>query len=102
MLWLSAGIVVGTILTPLREDLKTKYPYIAAGIALLIFSPYIIWNLTHDFAHIEFMRNAASRKYGGLSPASFVLDLILILNPLSILVWLPGLYFYFFNKNDKL
>ena len=102
MLWLSAGIVVGTILTPLREDLKTKYPYIAAGIALLIFSPYIIWNLTHDFAHIEFMRNAASRKYGGLSPASFVLDLILILNPLSILIWLPGLYFYFFNKNDKL
>ncbi len=102
MLWLGGGVVAGTIFTPLREDLKTKYPYIAAGIALLIFSPYIIWNLTHDFAHLEFMRNAATRKYGGLTPGSFVSDLILILNPLSILIWLPGLIFFFFNKNDKL
>ncbi|HSW56338.1 MAG TPA: glycosyltransferase family 39 protein [Ignavibacteriaceae bacterium] len=101
MLWLVAGIFAGTILTPLRRDLKTKYPYIAALIALLIFSPYIIWNITHDFAHLEFMRNAASRKYGGLTPISFILDQILILNPLSILIWLPGIVFYFFNKDGK-
>ena len=101
MLWLCAGILIGTAFTPLREDLKTKYPYIAAGIAFLIFSPYIIWNLTHDLAHLEFMRNAATRKYGGLTPVSFVLDLILILNPISFLIWLPGLVFYFFNRNVK-
>jgi hypothetical protein len=101
MLWLGTGIFVGTIFTPIRKDLKTKYPYIAAIIALLIFSPYIIWNMTHDFAHLEFMKNAASRKYGGLTPASFILDQILILNPLSILVWVPGIVFYFFNKEAK-
>jgi hypothetical protein len=101
MLWLGAGIFVGTIFTPLRKDLKTKYPYLAAIIALLIFSPYIIWNMTHGFAHLEFMKNAASRKYGGLTPASFILDQILILNPLSILVWVPGIVFYFFNKEVK-
>jgi len=101
MLWLCAGILIGTVFTPLREDLKTKYPYIAAGIAFLIFSPYIIWNLTHDLAHLEFMRNAAARKYGGLTPVSFVLDLFLILNPVSVLIWIPGLIFYFFNKSSK-
>ena len=101
MLWLSAGIAAGTVLTPIREDLKTKYPYIAAAIAILIFSPYIIWNLIHDFAHLEFMRNAAARKYGGLTPLSFVLDLLLIFNPLSILIWLPGLFFYFFHRNAR-
>ena len=31
--WLGAGILVGTIFTPLRKDLKTKYPYIAFIIA---------------------------------------------------------------------
>ena len=102
MLWLGAGVFIGTLFTPLREELKTKQPYIAAGIALLIFSPYIIWNLTHDFAHLEFMRNAAQRKYGGLTPISFVLDMILILNPLSFLIWVPGLVFYFFNKNSRI
>jgi len=102
MLWLGAGVFIGTLFTPLREELKTKYPYIGAGIALLLFSPYIIWNLTHDFAHLEFMRNASQNKYGGLTPLSFILDMILIFNPFSFLIWIPGLIFYFFNKNSRL
>lgn len=102
MLWLGAGIFVGTLLTPLREDLKTKHPYFAAIIALIIFSPYIIWNLTHDFAHLEFMRNAATEKYGGLTPLSLIIDMILIFNPLSVLIWIPGIIFYFFNKTSKI
>ena len=102
ILWLGAGVFIGTIFTPLREDLKTKYPYISAGIALLIFSAYIVWNFTHDFAHLEFMRNAAEHKYGGLTPISLILDMFLIFNPLSILIWIPGLIFYFFNKNSRI
>jgi hypothetical protein len=99
--WLGAGILIGTLFTPLRNDLKTKYPYIAFIIAVLIFSPYIIWNITHDFAHLEFMRNAATRKYGGLTPISFIMDQILILNPLTILIWFPGIIFFFFKKGSK-
>ncbi len=98
ILWLGGGILIGTIFSPIRKDLKTKYPYVAFIIAILIFSPYIIWNITHDFAHLEFMRNAATRKYGGLSPISFILDQLLILNPLTIMIWLPGLFFFFFKK----
>ena len=101
MLWLGGGIFLGIIFSPLRSELKTKYPYVAGAIALLIFSPFIIWNITHDFAHLEFMRNAATRKYGGLTPISFILDQILILNPLSICIWLPGLYFFFFTETGK-
>lgn len=101
MLWLSTGVFLGIIFTPLRKDLGTKYPYLAALIALLIFSPFIIWNITHDFAHLEFMRNAASRKYGGLSPISFIMDQLMILNPLTILIWFPGIYFFFFNEEGK-
>ncbi|MGB5847316.1 MAG: hypothetical protein WBH40_02445, partial [Ignavibacteriaceae bacterium] len=52
-------------------------------------------------AHLEFMRNAAAWKYGGLTPISFILDQILILNPLTILIWLPGIIFYFFKKDFK-
>lgn len=100
IIWLITGIIIGTVFTPVREDLKTKYPYIAAGIALLIFSPYIIWNLTNNFVHIDFIREAASRNYGSLSPVSYLLDLLLILNPLSVLIWVPGLLFYFYNRNS--
>lgn len=98
ILWMSAGILVGTILTPIRDELKSKYPYIAAVIALLIFSPYIIWNLTQNFVHIEYIRNAATWNYGGSSSVSSVVDLLFILNPVSIFIWLPGILFYFFNR----
>lgn len=99
IIWLGVGIFIGTLFTPLREELKTKQPYIAAGIALLIFSPYIIWNSVNDWAHIEFMRNTAPIKYGGLTPISFFLNLILSFNPISFLIWMPGILFYFFRKN---
>ena len=99
--WLGAGIFAGILFSPLRKELKTKYPYIAAAIAFIIFSPFIIWNLTHDLAHLEFMRNAADWKYGGLTPVSFVLDQTLSLNPVSILIWLPGIIFFFFKKEFK-
>lgn len=99
--WLGAGIFAGTISTPQRKDLKTIYPYIAALIALLIFSPFIIWNLTHDLAHLEFMRNASVWKYSGLTPLTFLHDQILALNPISIFIWLPGIIFYFFRKEFK-
>ena len=101
MLWLSSGVFLALIFTPLRKDLKTKYPYLAALIALVIFSPFIVWNITHDFAHLEFMRNAASMKYGGLTPMSFLMDQFLISNPFAIFIWLPGIYFFFFNEGGK-
>jgi hypothetical protein len=101
MLWFSSGVFLAIIFTSLRKYLKTKYPYIAAIIALIIFSPFIIWNISHDFAHLEFMRNAATRKYGGLSPMSFIMDQLLILNPLAVFIWLPGIYFFFFNEEGK-
>lgn len=101
MLWLCAGIFIGMIFTPLRTELKTKHPYIAASIALLLFSPYIIWNVTHDFAHLEFMRNALIFRYNELTPISFVVDQIIIFTPPSILMWFPGLIFYFASKEGK-
>src|SRR5512136_1510570 len=50
-LWFGAGLAAGLLLTDLRKHLATPWPYVAAGIALIIFSPFIIWNATHGFAH---------------------------------------------------
>ncbi|MHB1698008.1 MAG: glycosyltransferase family 39 protein [bacterium] len=37
-----------------RGILKTFYPYMALGIALLVFSPVIYWNWTHNFISFRF------------------------------------------------
>ena len=47
ILWLGAGIAAAVVLTGLRGQLKRPGPYAAALLALLIFSPFVIWNLQH-------------------------------------------------------
>ncbi len=37
-----------------RAVLKTFYPYLALAIALLVFSPVIYWNFTHNFISFKF------------------------------------------------
>ncbi|MFO7445663.1 MAG: glycosyltransferase family 39 protein [Ignavibacteriaceae bacterium] len=99
--WLCAGVFLGIVFTPLRSSLKTKWPYIAALIAFIIFLPYIIWNINHNFAHLEFIRNATQLKYNNITRMDFLSGLFLPYHPLNVLIWLPGLYFFFFNKEGK-
>ena len=98
VLWLGTGIALGLLLTEHRRWLRTPWPYVSAGIAGLIFLPYVLWNFTHDFAHLEFIRNATGGKYSGLTPWSFALGQVLINNPLTVLLWLPGLAGLLFGK----
>jgi hypothetical protein len=101
MLWFGFGLFVGLILTTNRKYLTTKWPWICGVLAFLLFSPFIIWNLTHDFAHVEFIRNASALKYSGLTRLDFIFGQILLQNPVSLPVWLAGLYFFFFRKKGK-
>jgi hypothetical protein len=91
VLWLGAGLALGLLLTPLRSWLKTPWPYGAGTIAFIFFIPFILWNVMHDFAHIEFMRNASGGKYSGLSPLTFIGGQFLVNNPATVPLWILGL-----------
>lgn len=101
ILWFGFSLLVGLLLTPQRIHLKTIWPYIAGIIAIIIFSPYIVWNITHNFATLEFIHNASSIKYASQNPLNFLSDMILVMDPLALPVWLAGIYFFFFNKEGK-
>jgi hypothetical protein len=100
-LWFGAGLGAGLLLTDLRKHLRTPWPYIAAGIALLLFNPFILWNITHDFAHLEFIRNASVGKYSGLSRLDFLAGQAIYLNPVNMLLWVPGLLFLLFSREAR-
>jgi hypothetical protein len=100
-LWFGAGLAAGLLLTDLRKHLRTPWPYAAAGVALLIFCPFIIWNITHDFAHVEFIRNATAGKYSGLTRLDFLAGQVWEMNPFNMLLWVPGLLFLFFNREGR-
>lgn len=100
VLWLGAGIAAGLLLVH-RDWLKTRGPWIAGVMALFIFLPYVAWNAANDFAHLEFIRNATSEKYSSLTAARFISDQVLLQNPVSLPLWLAGLWFFFFSSFGK-
>lgn len=93
MLWLGAGIFIGILLTPSRAALRSRAPWVGGLLALVLFLPFVLWNITHDFAHLEFIRNASAEKYASQNPATFFSGLLMIMNPLAAPLWLTGFWF---------
>jgi hypothetical protein len=90
VLWLGGGFGVGMLLSR-REWLRTRGPWLSAGVALLLFLPYVLWQIPNGFPTPEFMRNATLFKMGSRSIPDFLLAQIRIMNPLGAFVWMAGL-----------
>ena len=55
---LVAAIGLAILFTPaLRSDLRTRYPWIAAGIALLIWAPNLAWQVPKGFPSLIYIAN---------------------------------------------
>jgi hypothetical protein len=85
---LIAGIGTAVLLTPsLRATLRTPSPWLAAGIALLIWAPNLVWQVAAGFPSLTYISN--HRGAGG-GPAAYLIEVfgyLLFLVPL----WLTGL-----------
>jgi 4-amino-4-deoxy-L-arabinose transferase-like glycosyltransferase len=99
--WCIAGVALGVALTskytavlvPLgvfvallvRRDLRPRLrepgPYVATAIALVIFSPVVVWNATHDWVSFAFQ---LQHGLGGVSGSAFRRELDLIGGQLAL------------------
>jgi hypothetical protein len=95
------GLVAGLVLTSRRKHLATKWLWLGAGIALLLFLPHIIWEIRNDLPTLEFMHNASQVKNASLTPTEFASGQLRELNYFNAPLWLLGLYFFFFHPTGK-
>jgi hypothetical protein len=96
-----AGIVVGILVTS-RRFLRSPWLWAGAGLSLLIFLPNLIWQAQHDFISLEFLASIHERDVLIGRTAGFLTDqFLLIVNPLTILLWVVGLHFYLFSPEGK-
>ncbi len=101
VLWVGLGVFVGLAATGERRWLRTVWPWAAGAISSLFFLPYILWNATHDWAHLEFIESAVGGKYSGLDAWSFLLGQIPEQNPMTLPVWLFGLGWLLFAPQGR-
>lgn len=88
ILGLIAGVGVAVLLTAsLRKELRTKYPWIAAAIALLIWAPNLAWQVVEGFPSLTYIVNHGG---GGGGPVTYLIQFgvyFLFVIP----VWLAGM-----------
>lgn len=100
VLWLGSGFLVGMIATRARGELRTRWPWVAAALALLIFAPYIAWEIGHDWPTREFIANATGEKMKPVSPLSFAMGQAEAMGWVNVPVWLIGLWALLAGRHD--
>jgi hypothetical protein len=95
MLIFGAGIVAGLILTPQRRAFASPWFWLAAVIVLLLFLPNLLWNIQHHFPFLELQANIRrSGRDVPLTPLAFLAEETLVMHPLSLPLWVAGLWFF--------
>jgi 4-amino-4-deoxy-L-arabinose transferase-like glycosyltransferase len=96
------ALVLGLLLSPERRFLVSKWFWLAAAIALVIALPNVMWQYQHHFPTLEDLRNVkATHKNIELPPLAFLGQQLMMLSPISALVWLAGLAFLLFRRAGK-
>lgn len=98
--FLAVSILAGLLLTPQRRIFFNKHLYYAGILALLIFLPTGLWEYNHHFPIIVHMRELQATQLQYISPADFLKDQLLMNLP-CVFVWLTGLCFVAFSKENK-
>jgi len=86
------SVVVALLLTQYRREFVKRWIWLAGALALALFLPNIIWQIRHHFPTIEDLENV--RRLGKnvvLGPVAFIKEQILVVGPVLLFVWLPGL-----------
>ncbi len=85
------GIAVAVLVTPdLREDPRTRWPWIGAGLALLFWAPNLAWQVANGFPSLAYIANHRSGASAGGGAASFVLQVAVYLF-FVLPLWVAGL-----------
>ncbi|MGH7177754.1 MAG: glycosyltransferase family 39 protein, partial [Tepidisphaeraceae bacterium] len=86
------GVLAVVGCRPYRRHLLTVHPYLAALLALAIFSPVIVWNAQHDWAsfRFQFMDRFAGNRLSWETPPQFVVMQFAVATPILLIgmLWL--------------
>lgn len=97
-----AGLALGLIATPQRRILRTPYVVYAAGVAVVLLLPNLIWQASHGWPILEVLRGdlthrpafaagfALEYRDWAANAKAFTLEQLLYTNPAAVPVWLAG------------
>ena len=96
------ALLLGLLLTRERRVLFTPWILAGGALAFLIFLPNLIWNIQHHWPFFELMHNVrATGKDVLLPPGKYLVQQIMMMNPLSFPFWFAGLIYYLWSREAQ-
>jgi hypothetical protein len=90
ILFVGAAALAAIVVTPQRRALLTRWPWIAAAIALMIGAPSIVGQVVLDYPVVAQMRDLQGEQLEHVSWTSFVTAQPLMVSPVPFVVALAG------------
>ena len=101
-LFFGSSFFVALILSDQRRQLRSIWIWLGGVVAALIFLPKLLWEVQHSFATIELLSNIArSNKNAVVTPWSFLSGQFLLMNPITLPVWVGGLIWLLMNRRYR-
>lgn len=101
VLFFGFSLAVGMIFTPMRKHFKDRYFWMGGAVALLIFLPHILWQISQGWPTLEFMQNAKEYKITEMSPLQFFSGQFIEIHPINFPFWFLGLIALLFFTKQK-
>ena len=83
---LVAGVGVGILLTPIRRELRTPWPWLGAALALVIGTPNLAWQVAHGWPSIDFLRGQNDRISADNPTTKYIADQLFTLGPFVLII----------------
>jgi hypothetical protein len=95
------AFVVGALATPFRARMRTREFMLGIAVALVLVAPHVVWQVTHGWPTLEFLRRAQSTKNYLVSPLEFLRGQIESSHPLGFPLLVAGLLALLFAPRLK-
>lgn len=100
MIFIALALLVALVITSRRKSFIIRWPWLAMLIVIGICSPYLIWQWIHHWPLITYWHHYAQLR-NSITPFIFWQKLILDTNPISLPIWIGGLYYLLFHREGK-
>jgi len=102
VVFLVAGVITGVLFTPARRHLRSPWLWCGVALSIAIFLPNFMWQVRHGFVSLDFLRSIHARDIRIGRTQNFLIDQLLVAaNPVTIPLWVAGLFYYVFAPDGK-
>lgn len=101
ILFLCAAVFAAFCISPERKYIFNKWFWMGRVIVVVCLIPFLYWQHTHGWPIVSFAKYYAGSKTYQVSLLEFIWFQIFIMHPLTLPIWISGLYFSFFSSNGR-